>query len=697
MPQRADSRLRRYLTAIAAIVAATVVCAITATSLFATYYDRAQRVQAEADAAAAQVSKFAYAAPEAWWYQLERLEEFISAANPYRGHSDSSWQVRVFRSDGEPVLALGAVPPGPRLVRTSAISDGFRIVGRVELAHDTRAIWIHGLVAFGVGLALALAVFVVLRTLPLRALRRRDAALAEAHRRAATSEDRAIEAHQRLLEAIEAVGGGFALYDGDDKLAIYNRQFADMFPVIADLIRPGVPFQDLARAAAERGESLDGAAEPEAWIRRRITTHRRARGSFIDRMADGRWMLVSERVLPDGSTISSYLDITELKDTEQRLREQEETLRLISDAVPVLIAYLDADQRYRFINRVAEEWHSRPRDDIIGKSLEELAPARTCETLRPYVARVLAGEEVQAEVEAYYSTGITRIVRIKYVPHVGAGGEIKGFFALIEDITEERQTREMLEQSQRMDAVGQLTSGIAHDFNNILSVILGNLEILEDRLKDDSLLRSWTQTALRAALRGGELTQRLLTFARKQNLEPRRVELPELIDGAVELFRSSLFQKMTLATDLPADIKAVKVDPGQFEVALLNLVINARDAMPDGGTITIRARNVTADGGAGDYVLLSVIDQGNGMSDQVVKHVFEPFFTTKPVGKGSGLGLSMVYGFIKQSGGHIAIESTESAGTTVNLYLPLADPSAIAHGDTGRTTQPQEASRLQAS
>lgn len=693
MPQRADSRLRKQLTAIAAFVGLTVVCAITATNLLTAHYDQLERVQAEADAAAAQVSKFAYSTPSAWWYQIERLEDVLTLAGHLDRSPERGYRLRVFQND-DLVLELGDMPTGPSVTRSSAVSDGFRTVGRVELVWDTTPLWLHGLVAFAVSLALALMVFIALRTLPLRALQRRDAALALARQQAKASADRADAAHHRLLEAMEAVGGGFALFDADDRLVIYNQQFPALFPAIADLIRPGASFEELVRAGVERGDTLDTAADPQAWIERRISAHRGARGTFLHRRAQGRWIVVNERALPDGGTLSSYLDITELKATEERLREQEQTLRLITEAVPVLIAYLDATERYRFINRVGEEWHARPRDSIIGKRLEEIADPRTYESLRPYVARVLAGEEVQAEMKAHYPGAVTRFVRLTYVPHICETGQIKqikGFFSLVEDITDEHRAREMLEQSQRMDAVGQLTSGIAHDFNNILGVILGNLEVLDERLRDDSFLNALTQTALRATLRGGELTQRLLTFARKQDLEPRPVDLRALVEGAAGLFRSSLFQTIELKTDFADDLETAAVDAGQLEIALLNLIINARDAMPDGGTITIRGRNAkieraqAQDGGnapGGEYVLLSVSDEGSGISEDIAKHVFEPFFTTKPVGAGSGLGLSMVYGFIKQSGGHITIESAEASGTTVGLYLPLAEPALAASART---------------
>ena len=247
------------------------------------------------------------------------------------------------------------------------------------------------------------------------------------------------------------------------------------------------------------------------------------------------------------------------------------------------------------------------------------------------------------------------------------------------DITERLELDDRLRLSQKLEAVCQLTGGIAHDFNNLLTVILGNAELLRDRLGDNKPLYGLADISVTAAKRGAELTSHLLAFARRQALEPQRVSINRLIEKMSGLLRRTLAENITITPRLQQDLWVVEVDPGQLEVALLNLAINARDAMPDGGCLSIETGNVEIDAAyaalnqeveAGAYVVVSVSDTGSGMPQEVVEKAFEPFFTTKGVGKGNGLGLSMVYGFVKQSGGHIKIYSELGQGTTLRLYFP---------------------------
>jgi two-component system CheB/CheR fusion protein len=247
------------------------------------------------------------------------------------------------------------------------------------------------------------------------------------------------------------------------------------------------------------------------------------------------------------------------------------------------------------------------------------------------------------------------------------------------------QVQEELRQSQKMEVLGQLTGGVAHDFNNLLAVILGNMELLDQRLGADSSLRAMTRDAIAASERGAALTRHLLAFARKQALTPSSVEVGQLLEGMKALLVSTLGETIRMEIDTADDLWPCVVDRAQLENALLNLVINARDAMTEGGSLAINAVNVTLgaersaaepDAEAGDYVLMEVRDAGVGMPDEVRAKAFEPFFTTKGVGAGSGLGLSMIYGFVKQSGGDVTIRSEPGVGTTVGLYLPRADISA---------------------
>ncbi|MDX5364922.1 MAG: PAS domain S-box protein [Alphaproteobacteria bacterium] len=247
------------------------------------------------------------------------------------------------------------------------------------------------------------------------------------------------------------------------------------------------------------------------------------------------------------------------------------------------------------------------------------------------------------------------------------------------DVTEQRSLEERMRQSQKMEVVGQMTGGVAHDFNNLLTVILGNAELLADQLQDRERLKALAEMTASAAQRGAQLTHRLLAFARRQPLEPKPVDVNGLVAGMEGLFRGTFSEDIEIDLAPRGDLWVTELDPGQLEVALLNLVVNARDAMPDGGKLTIETDNVELDADyasrhnevePGDYVMISVSDTGCGMSKEVVERAFEPFFTTKDVGKGSGLGLSMVFGFVKQSGGHAKIYSEEGEGTTVRLYFP---------------------------
>jgi PAS domain S-box-containing protein len=264
-----------------------------------------------------------------------------------------------------------------------------------------------------------------------------------------------------------------------------------------------------------------------------------------------------------------------------------------------------------------------------------------------------------------------------------SAGVLRGAVTVFRDVTIERETERQLRQSQKMDAVGQLTGGVAHDFNNILTVIMTTIEILADAVADRPHLAMIARMIDDAADRGAALTQQLLAFARKQPLDPRSTDINRLIMEAAKLLRPTLGEHMDIACELDEATSPALVDPSQLTTALLNLAINARDAMPDGGKLKISSGNITLaetqdDLKPGAYVMVTVSDTGIGIPEAIRDKVFEPFFTTKGAGRGTGLGLSMVYGFVKQSGGHIKIHSEEGCGTTIKIYLPRADAQAEA-------------------
>jgi signal transduction histidine kinase len=250
--------------------------------------------------------------------------------------------------------------------------------------------------------------------------------------------------------------------------------------------------------------------------------------------------------------------------------------------------------------------------------------------------------------------------------------------ALQAEKTERLKTEDMLRQAQKMEAVGQLTGGIAHDFNNLLTVVVGNLERLETRFRDEPDIHRSIKGAMEGARRGATLTEKLLAFGRRQQLEPQHLDANALVENMSDLIRRAVGERVEVRLELAKGLWPVEVDPNQLESALLNLTVNARDAMPNGGYLSFQTRNCTGPviNGTqpipGPYVMLSVRDNGCGMTSEVLGRVFEPFFTTKPVGAGSGLGLSQVYGFVQQSNGYVDIVSAPGSGTIVQIYLPRA-------------------------
>jgi len=318
----------------------------------------------------------------------------------------------------------------------------------------------------------------------------------------------------------------------------------------------------------------------------------------------------------------------------------------------------------------------RSADELVGNAFAALAHVDDRELLEDAVRR---GTKPDQEIETRYVTRAGGVAWARvHLTQLGASGERPGLLlALTEDITRQKRAEAELRQAQKMDAIGQLTGGIAHDFNNLLGVIIGNVEFLMESAHD-SVQAEMAKEILDSALSGADLTRRLLAFARRQPLQPRLVDLNAHLPNHIAIVRRLLGETVTISADLAPDLWQTRADPSQVGDALLNLAINARDAMPDGGNILIRTANVHLRQGQdaavrpGQYVVLSVTDTGVGMTPELQERVVEPFFTTKAPGSGSGLGLSMVFGFAKQSGGELVIESNPGHGTTIRLYLPRA-------------------------
>ena len=293
--------------------------------------------------------------------------------------------------------------------------------------------------------------------------------------------------------------------------------------------------------------------------------------------------------------------------------------------------------------------------------------------LDPYPVYVAYAVDEEVALRSWYW-------RIVFYAILGAG--VWAALCLITHLASRRAAAEAaLQQARRMEAIGQLASGVAHDFNNMLTAVIGNVDRIATDRHAPRQIRQLAEAALRAAHRGSSLTAQLLAFARRQPLHPKAVRIDELLDTTLPLIKDAVGEAINVSCKLAPELSAIRIDPGQFEAALLNLALNARDAMPDGGTLRIEARNVSVEKGeaerrtipSGDYVVVEISDTGVGMRGDMARRAFEPFFTTKEAGKGTGLGLSMVYGFVRQSGGTAEIESGVGNGTTIRLYFPCSE------------------------
>ena len=348
------------------------------------------------------------------------------------------------------------------------------------------------------------------------------------------------------------------------------------------------------------------------------------------------------------------------------------------------------------------DWFNKPWLDFVGRPMEQEIGNGWAENVHP--------DDFDRCLEIYLSafharSPFTMVYRLKRgdgayreILDNGAAfyreGEFAGYFGSCIDISERVAMEGQLRQSQKMEAIGQLTGGVAHDFNNLLQVIGGNLQLLERDIPRDERAQRRLQNACEAVARGSKLAGQLLAFARRQSLEPRAINLGRLIRGMDDILRRALGEAIEIETVISGGLWNTYVDPSQVETALLNLAVNARDAMSGRGKLTIEAGNARLDDRyaathldvqPGQYVMVAVTDTGAGMPPDVVERVFEPFFTTKPEGQGTGLGLSMVHGFVKQSGGHIKVYSEVGEGTTIRLYLPRSrmkeeEPVDVATG-----------------
>ncbi len=396
-------------------------------------------------------------------------------------------------------------------------------------------------------------------------------------------------------------------------------------------------------------------------------------------------------------------DITERRAAQQALLDSERQFRLlVNNVIDYALYMLDPNGIVTSWNAGAQRIKGYTANEAIGHHFSRFYTERDRAVGLPLRALHTAMTEGRFEAEGWRvrRDGSLFWASVVIDPVRDEEGRLIGFAKVTRDITERRDAQLALQeaqaqraQAQKMDALGQLTGGVAHDFNNLLTIVLGQAELLKRRIKGDAAMSRSVDAIELAAQRGATLTRQLLTFARRQSVNPTTVVLRQHIDGFGIMLKSSIGSSVNLVSEVATDCWPVSVDPGELELALVNLALNARDAMPEGGTLVVRAGNVvlapadTPAGIEGQFVALSVSDTGTGIAPDLLPNVFEPFFTTKDVGKGSGLGLSQVHGFVHQSGGTVTLASELGRGTTVTLYLPrgLEQPAA-----TETTAEPEK-------
>ncbi|MGO7897701.1 PAS domain S-box protein [Rhizobium ruizarguesonis] len=401
-------------------------------------------------------------------------------------------------------------------------------------------------------------------------------------------------------------------------------------------------------------------------------------------------------------------DLTERRAAEKAIRQSEEQFRRLVQGVSDYAIYmLDPDGNVSSWNFGAERIKGYRPQEIIGRHFSTFYTPEDREAGVPQTALRLARAEGRFEREGwrvrkdgsrFWASVVIDVIR-------DDEGDVLGFAKITRDITEKMETQRALEQareelfqSQKMEAIGQLTGGIAHDFNNLLMAVLGSLEILKKRMPRDLSLTSLVDNAMQGAQRGAALTQRMLAFSRRQELHMEPIDVSGLVRGMMDMLSRSLGPLTVIETSFPVRLPTILTDPNQLEMAILNLVVNARDAMPSGGRIVLRACEESLPSGKGPlspgrYVRIAVIDEGDGMDAKTLEQAITPFFTTKGVGKGTGLGLSMVQGLASQSGGRLVMKSSLGEGTTAELWFPVATVEQGTEAAADRPQQEENASR----
>ena len=501
----------------------------------------------------------------------------------------------------------------------------------------------------------------------------------------ARAQDAARHERTLLYDAIESIADGFALYDSSDRLVLHNNRLADMLKGVAGVMVPGVRFEEIIRNSIVNGGIRAAEGRVEEYVQERLERHRNPKSPFEVETGDGRLLRIEERITADGGRVCLYSDVTARRHVEEALVESESRFKDMVANVPGVVFQLEKPAEgpavFHYVSRSAVSLLGLDPDmvmadpslwfDLVHTDDRPGFDASLMRSARDMEPWSWEGRMVLDSGSAWWCQGAARPKRLPDGNTLWNG--------IILDVTERKELEEQLLQSQRMKVVGQLSGGIAHDFNNLMLAAMLNIETARDTGEQQEDSAKHLNHALDSLASAKELTQRLLAFSRQQPLEPRPTDINGLVAEIANLVSRTSGGKIVIDEHLEESLGHAMVDPRQLESALINLALNARDAMPGGGKLTIATQNVELNSSftdtleevdPGEYVMISITDTGSGMTPEVAERAFEPFFTTKEVGEGSGLGLSMVYGFLKQSRGHVSLDSQPGKGTTITLYLP---------------------------
>ncbi|MEA2723216.1 MAG: two-component system, cell cycle sensor histidine kinase and response regulator CckA [Gemmatimonadales bacterium] len=499
---------------------------------------------------------------------------------------------------------------------------------------------------------------------------------------------------ERVRRFYDALSCGIIVQDASGKVVHANQAARDLLGT-TDVVLAGSPGAD-HRVVHEDGSSAEGDAHPLSLARRTGQPVRGAVHGVFTGTAEERWCLVDAVPVFDPATgslveaVASLTDITQRRRAETALLNTTDTLSALIQASPLAIFAFDPAGKITSWNSAAERLFGWRASEVLGHTLPAIAPDQR-QAFRVHHLAVLEGKSfIDLEARWQRRDGRPVTLNLALAPLYGGLSEVRGVMVLAADLTERKKLESQLRQSQKMEAVGQLAGGVAHDFNNLLTAIIGYTSLLLKAVPPGDQKHEDLLEIDRAAARATELTQQLLAFSRRQMLQPTLLDLNAVLSDTMRMLGRLLGEHIELAILPDPGLGVVRADRGQLEQVIINLAVNARDAMEAGGRLTLETMNVSLDrayvsqhpGAAeGEYVMLAVTDSGMGMDGATQARIFEPFFTTKERGKGTGLGLSTVYGIVKQSGGTIYVYSEPERGTTFKIYLPrvmAAGPTKVS-------------------